>query len=381
MSTLRDTAQDLLRSLRERPDELMLDVGAGGELLLARVRALVSALLVLLPLLNHVAGGVPAETLAGLTGVIAANVFAQLWLHLAKQRRRHRWLPFVTSGFDVSLVSLVLVLLAGIDPSAGLNSMVVFAAYLLAILATALRNDGRVTLATGLIAMLQYALLAGALLLGTEPGVLYSTQYGTVDLASQLQRLVLLAAGTLVTAVIVFRMQHLVSLSGNDGLTGLPNRSFLVHRVPQLLEAAREENRSITLALIDLDNFRRFNEDYGHRVGDRALIHAVECLGHASGDGEPMLRVGGEEFVLLLSRPMGAAWEHVESLRRQLASTPFPANPNEPPVRMTLSAGLACCPVDADDLSGLMRCADQRVRAAKRGGRDRVIARDEPNAG
>lgn len=380
MTTLRDTAHDLLRSLRERPDEVMLDVGAGGELLLARVRALISALLLLLPLLNHLTHGVPAETMAGLAGVIAANIFAQLWLVLAKRRRRYRWLPFMTSGFDVTLVSLVLWLLSRIDPSAGLNSMVVFAAYLLAIMATALRNDGRVVLATGLLAMAQYALLASWTMLAHPEAALQSMQYGVVDAGTQLQRLVLLFTVTLITAVIVFRMQHLVSLSGNDGLTGLPNRSFLIHRVPRLLEEARAENRSITLALIDLDNFRRFNEDYGHLVGDRALLHAVRSLRRSLDPGEPMLRVGGEEFVLLLQRPMGAAWEHVEALRRQLAANPFQAHPNEPPVRMTLSAGLACYPVDAADLSGLMRCADQRVGAAKRGGRDRVVARDEPAA-
>ena len=89
-----------------------------------------------------------------------------------------------------------------------------------------------------------------------------------------------------------------------------------------------------------------------------------------------MIRVGGEEFVLLLPLPVGAAWERMEVLRRKLEAAPFMPEADVEPRRLTLSAGLACCPQDANDLSGLMKRADERLRAAKAAGRNRVVARD-----
>ena len=89
-----------------------------------------------------------------------------------------------------------------------------------------------------------------------------------------------------------------------------------------------------------------------------------------------MIRVGGEEFVLLLPLPIGAAWERMEGLRRKLEASPFMPEAGVEPRPLTLSAGLACCPQDANDLSGLMKRADERLRAAKAAGRNRVMARD-----
>lgn len=379
MSTLGETVRDLFRSLFERPDELMLDIGAGGELLVARLRAAISLLLLLLPLLNHLTGGPLRETLAGLTGVVLANALAQWWLALAKHRRRHRWLPFVTSASDLSMVTLVLVLLLRIDPAGALNSMVVFAIYLLVIFVTALRNDGRVTLFAGALALLQYGWLVLWTFLSQPSGtLLFSPDYGTASASSQAQRMVLLVAATLITAVAVYRMQRLVAMSGIDGLTGLPNRSFLVHRVPQMLEDARNEGRPVTLALIDLDHFKRINDELGHLAGDRALRHVVQCLREPAEAGEMMIRIGGEQFVLLMQHPMGAAWERVEALRRRLIATPFQPEAGEAHREMTFSAGLASFPHDGADTSGLMRHADLRLRAAKRMGRNRIVARDEP---
>jgi diguanylate cyclase (GGDEF)-like protein len=185
----------------------------------------------------------------------------------------------------------------------------------------------------------------------------------------------------LLTAVVVYRIQRLVMLSGTDTLTGLPNRSFLVHRVPQMVEEARKNDVSITLAIIDLDHFKRINDEHGHPVGDRALRHVVEVLRNELGRDEPLMRVGGEEFVLLLQRSMGPAWERMETLRKRVAATPFMLDEEAGgrPARerkLTFSAGLASCPVDAVDMPSLMRRADQRLIKAKHGGRNRVVARE-----
>lgn len=375
MSTLRQMFADLRLALHERPDELMLEVGAGGEVLLARLRLLVAALLLLVPAFNFFTGGDPRETLAGLSGIGLVLLLSQVWLSLAQRRQRHRWLPFVSTAFDVTLVSFVLLLLALHSAAAGLNSVAIWCSYALAILATALRNDARVTAFAGVLAALQYGGIAAFFLLAAD-GPLVSAEHGLVTPSAQGQRLLLLAAATVVTAVLVLRMHRLVQFSGTDGLTGLPNRSFLVHRVPRILADARADGETICLALIDLDHFKRINEELGHQAGDAALRHAVKTLRLELGRDESMMRVGGEEFVLLLPLPLGAAWERMDALRRRLETRPFLPDDVSEPRQLTLSAGLACCPQDALDVSGLMRCADLRLRTAKRSGRNRVVARD-----
>ena len=375
MNTLRDTFAELYRSVREAPDDILLELGADGEVLLARFRLLLSTLLIALPLINFYTGGGSYESMIGFTGVGVTMLLSQVWLSLARRRRRYRWLPYLSASFDVSVVSMVLMLLAIRLPAAGLNSVVVWCFYPLVVMATALRNDVRVTLLAGALAMLQFAgLSAWFLMTATEPMV--SADYGTVQLSTQLQRTVLLFASTLVTMLIVFRMQRLVQMSGTDGLTGLPNRSFLNHRVPQIIRDARADGDTLCIALLDLDYFKQINDELGHQAGDRALKHIVETLRLELRRDEPLLRVGGEEFVLVLRQPLGAAWERVDLLRRKVAEALFLPGDGAEPRKLTFSAGMSSCPGDAVDVSGLMRNADLRLRNAKRTGRNRVVARD-----
>jgi len=125
VTTLRETFAELRRSLREAPDDILLELGADGEVLLARFRLMLSTLLIALPLINFYTGGGSYESMIGLSGVGIAMLLSQVWLTLARKRRRYRWLPYVSACFDVSVVSLVLVLLAFRLPAAGLNSVVV----------------------------------------------------------------------------------------------------------------------------------------------------------------------------------------------------------------------------------------------------------------
>jgi diguanylate cyclase (GGDEF)-like protein len=369
--------REFWQRLRAPPDALMLELGAGGELLVAKLRAGLSLALLLLPLVNIVTGEyMPTEGIAGMFGVILAVAASQVLLLLARQQRRFRWLPWVTTSYDVSLTTFVLALLAPSSLAASLNSMVVWAFYLVAVCMTALRNDGRLTLYTGALAMLQYAALAAAVFaLAQTPEQLASADYGTARLSNVLQRVLLIAIVTAITAAVVYRMQRLVELSGTDGLTGLPNRTLLVHHFPALLEGAREHGGSLALGLINLDYFRRINDEAGHAIGDRALRHAVGVLREGLEEGDLLVRLGGEEFVLLMPLPAGRAWERLEALRRDLATRPFVADADADPLRITFSAGLACWPQDGADLSQMMRRADLRLSRAKLEGRNRVVVR------
>lgn len=372
--------QDLHRLLGRfaaRPDWIVLELGAGGELLVARVRLVVAALLLLLPLVNILAGGSLDETLVGLAGAIVINLLSLLWLQLARGPRRYPWLAFVTTAFDVTLVTLVLALLAWRHPAAGLNSMVVWCCYALAIMFTALRGDGRVSVFSGALALLQYGVLATVVIATADtPERLLSSAYGMVTGGTQLQRLALLAMVTAVTAVLAFRMQRLVLSSGHDGLTGLPNRTWLVHRAPALLAEARAQESSLSLALLNLDGLGRINEQEGEHAGDRAVCHVVEVVRGLSARGEWLVRLGGDELLLVLPQPSGTAWERVDAMRRELAMRPFVAGRGDARMYVSFSAGIAASPGDGLALAGLLRRADRRLRQAKLEGGNRVIARD-----
>ena len=369
---------EVLGAVTSRPDKILLEMGAGGELLVARLRAILAALLLLLPLFNAIGGGSTRETLSGLAGAILVNVFSQVWLYLAHRPRRHRWLPFATAAFDVTTTTLVLALLASHHLPAGLNSMVVWAFYLVAIVLTSLRSDGRTTLLAGALALVEYGVLVAAVFMTVDsPEQLISSDYGSVNVATQAQRLVLLAMVTAVTLMVVYRMQRVVELSGTDGLTRLPNRTWLMHGMPRLLEATGRDGGSVSVALLDVDHFRRINEDAGEHAGDRALLHVVAVLQAMLEPGEWLVRLGGEEFALVMPQPLGTAWERVDAMRRLLEQRPFdPGRGHPEPMRLTFSAGVAASPHDGHDLSHLLRRADQRLRTAKQEGGNKVIARE-----
>ena len=377
MPNLQSEPRGFWQRLRVRPDALMLELGAGGELLVARLRALLSTLMLLLPLINVLSGGKHSESMIGLFGVVLAIVMSQVWLALARQQNRYRWLPWATAAYDVSLTTLILAILALDSAVTGLNSMVVWVFYLIAISMTALRNDGRLTLFTGALAIIQYGLLAVCIFaLVDSPDQLVSIEYGTATASNQTQRVVLLAMMTAITATVVYRMQRLVDMSGTDGLTGLPNRTWLIHRFPSLLDEARDGGGSLSVCLIDLDYFKRINDELGHLAGDRALRHVVDALQQQLDEKDWLTRLGGEEFALLMPQPIGRAWERLESMRRVVAAQAFTPDHGLEMIRLTFSAGIASWPQDGSDLSSLLRRADVRLRQAKQTGRNRVLARD-----
>lgn len=343
----------------------MQERGFGGELLLAQLRAALFLGLLLLSLIGLAIGsGNVSAGIAHTMSLLAAFALALLWLALARQSRPPAWLPWASTGGDVTLVSLALLVLAPSAPTAMPNHIVVWGGYLIAIVMTALRSDGRLVLFVGLLASVEFGVIALGAPLATAP-----TAHGLPQLA-------MIAIATLITAVITCRMQQLAELSGIDGMTGLPNRTLLAYRFPALIERVQTEGGTVTLCVINLDYFKQVNDDIGHPAGDDALRHVAHVLQSQLGEGDWLARLGGGEFALLLATPVGPAWERVETMRRALAGAPFQPEPEASPVVITLSAGIAGWPQDGIELSQLLRCADLRLRQAKMEGRNRVVARE-----
>jgi diguanylate cyclase (GGDEF)-like protein len=154
-----------------------------------------------------------------------------------------------------------------------------------------------------------------------------------------------------------------------DPLTALLNRRALHERYAQ--EERLGPHRSLVLALLDVDHFKRINDNHGHAVGDAVLRDLAAALRSGLRAGDALFRIGGEEFALLLPETTTAtALERVEALRELVASWRL-GGLNE---TVTFSAGLAESQVSRCSLEALLAAADKALYRAKQSGRDRVEA-------
>jgi len=363
----------------------MAAAGIEGELVVARVRVLAMALLMIAPTWNIT--HYPGEPIhvTGFTVTLCASVAAvAIWLLL----RRGRWWPwigFASSALDVSMVSTALVtfLLVG-SPIVALNSKVTFEMYFLAIVATSLRYDARICIAAGLLTLAQYGGLWAwsATHYNLHDPALFegSGDYSAVDLWT---RLILLGIATLLAVTIVRRAQRLLYLAARDRLTGLFNRGHFDRALGAALDAARRTGQPLSLAILDLDHFKQINDLHGHTQGDRTLCHVAEWLFRAMRRTDLVARYGGEEFVILLpATPRDAAVARVEALRQEIVDSPIDLGQGRE-LRVNFSAGVASVPADGTDLTpeGLLDRADARLLVAKRTGRGRSVGTDLPAPG
>ncbi|MET0425519.1 MAG: GGDEF domain-containing protein [Actinoplanes sp.] len=151
-------------------------------------------------------------------------------------------------------------------------------------------------------------------------------------------------------------------LSRQDELTGLPNRRAWNDELPRALEHARRDGRPVSIALLDLDRFKQFNDSYGHPAGDRLLKAAAAAWLDSLRAVDTLARWGGEEFIVLL--PDAAADEAQLVVGRALVATPL---------GQTFSAGVA--EWDGRETSDeLIERADAARYAAKAAGRNQIMA-------
>ena len=157
----------------------------------------------------------------------------------------------------------------------------------------------------------------------------------------------------------------------SDELTGLLNRRATLARFKEELARAQRQNQPLAMVVFDIDHFKLFNDKEGHAAGDAVLKHVANQLS-ASKRGEDVLgRIGGEEFVLLLSgQTRENALETADRLREAVAASAVGYDSRA--LKVTVSGGAAVLPADGKDWDGLFAKADERLYAAKKGGRNRV---------
>ncbi len=164
---------------------------------------------------------------------------------------------------------------------------------------------------------------------------------------------------------------RLEELAIRDGLTGLYNRRYLDDALERELARAQREGHPVSIALIDLDNFKQLNDTYGHQAGDAVLKSLSHLLAEQVRSSDIACRWGGEEFVLVLpNMPLSAAAERADGWRARFGEGGVRFG--EFTLRTTLSVGVAAYPDQGTLPAQLLRAADEALYRAKTAGRNRV---------
>lgn len=157
----------------------------------------------------------------------------------------------------------------------------------------------------------------------------------------------------------------------HDPLTGLLNHRAFHKRYQEETARALREGTPLAVAVMDLDNFKFFNDAYGHAVGDDVLRRVAETLLNGCRPYDTLARFGGDEFALLMpNTTLGEATALTARLRKKLASTGYRPLNLESPIPLTLSAGLAVFPEDGEEKQIVLEAADVRLMRTKTGGSD-----------
>lgn len=157
-------------------------------------------------------------------------------------------------------------------------------------------------------------------------------------------------------------------IARHDGLTGLPNRVFLIERLQKAIAAAALSHRRLALLFIDLDGFKAVNDEFGHAVADRLLAAVASRIAACVRADDIACRYGGDEFVALLTnlRDTSIATGVSQKIREHIAES-YTISGHE--IRITASIGLAVYPDEGDRWGGLLSHADAamyRDKAARR---------------
>ena len=178
---------------------------------------------------------------------------------------------------------------------------------------------------------------------------------------------------TMALVVMMFREKQveLIGLATKDPLTGINNRLGLDQAAARHMAVASENGTPLSLMLLDIDHFKRINDEHGHHAGDLALNAVARRIEMALRDSDTAFRVGGEEFLVLLPGASLQQAGHVaERLRQKISATSIPAMQQE--LWLTASLGVVEWRIGRESWQQCMQRVDRALYQAKREGRDRV---------
>jgi diguanylate cyclase len=167
------------------------------------------------------------------------------------------------------------------------------------------------------------------------------------------------------------KLAQMNKLAHEDALTGIFNRRGCEAAFVRELSRCRRHRTPLCVALLDIDNFKRINDEYGHATGDAALVHFAKTVGAALRVSDIFARIGGEEFLIILpDTDMQQAESTMARMQKTLASAALQIGPAE--LTLTFSVGIAQFQPD-DIAERLIDRADFGARAAKKKGKNCIV--------
>ena len=167
-----------------------------------------------------------------------------------------------------------------------------------------------------------------------------------------------------------------------DSLTGAWNRRYFDRFLRVALEQTRRTRGALTVMVFDIDNFKHFNDEYGHSAGDSILAETVQLLRSVIRPSDRVCRIGGDEFAVIFHEPEGprdTSSKHPTSIfgiakrfQQQICNHRFPKLAEQAPGTLTISAGLATYPWDGSDAETLIERADQLALQSKKQGKNAI---------
>ncbi len=187
--------------------------------------------------------------------------------------------------------------------------------------------------------------------------------------------ILLLLACLALSAVFLRELGRIAQLAITDGLTGLFNHRHMQQRLAEEVARAERFGHSVSILMVDIDRFKRFNGSYGHQAGDRVLAAIARLIRETIRAADIPARYGGEELAVILPQtPLANACGLAERLRLAVEGLKFQPRRAAHPVRVTVSVGVATYPDHAVSAAELIDGADQALFQAKRDGRNIVRA-------
>lgn len=173
-------------------------------------------------------------------------------------------------------------------------------------------------------------------------------------------------------AAIQKRIQSLHRIASRDYLTDIYSRRYFFETGPRLVDQALRRGDAMSIAILDIDHFKRLNDTYGHEVGDIVLKAVSRRLRQRVGENHLLARLGGEEFGIIFNGlALDEALDYCDRLREELAAHPIDADGE--PLTITVSVGLAAI-VEREMFDNYLNAADQFLYMAKHAGRNRVFS-------
>lgn len=159
-----------------------------------------------------------------------------------------------------------------------------------------------------------------------------------------------------------------------DDVTEVYNARYLLQATEREIQRAERSGKELSVLFLDLDRFKRVNDEHGHLVGSQVLRHLSKVLAECVRQVDTLARYGGDEFtILLVDTPHDAAMHVAERIRCTVADTLFEGE-GSAPVRLSISIGVATCPQHARERDALLDCADKAMYRAKSLGRNCVCS-------